>query len=277
MNGMQGRVAIVTGASSGIGAAVARRFAAAGARVVLADVQDDRGRDLAAALGPACGYRHADVSLEHDMRMLVERTLSEYGRIDCLVNNAGIAGPGGGIEQIRPEAWDAVMAVLLRGTYLGMHFVAPAMKARGRGSIVNVASVAGFRAGYGSHIYSAAKAAVMQLSVTVAMELGESGVRVNCVCPGAIATPLFGKAAGLGPDEADATVPALRQMLSQAQPIRRAGEADDVAEAVLWLAGDASAFVNAHCLVVDGGLTGGKPWSAVQETRARMRQAFGQA
>lgn len=277
MGAMQDRVAIVTGGASGIGAAVAQCFVESGATVVLADVQDDRGRRLAERLGPRCRYLHTDVSREQDMSALVAGTLAAHGRLDCLVNNAGIAGPGGGIEQIRPESWDAVMAVLLRGAYLGMHFAAPVMKSQGRGSIVNVASVAGFRAGYGSHIYSAAKAAVMQLTVTVAMELGESGVRVNCVCPGAIATPLFGKAAGLGPDEAEATVATMRQMLAKAQPIQRAGEADDVAQAVLWLASDASAFVNAHSLVVDGGLTGGKPWSAVVETRARMRAAFDQA
>lgn len=271
MSVLQDRVAIVTGGASGIGSAVVRRFIEAGATVLVADVQDDRGQRLAAALGPRCHYRHADVSREQHMAALVGAAVQVHGRLDCLVNNAGVAGPGGGIAQIQPEQWDAVMAVLLRGAYLGMHFAAPVMQAQRSGSIVNVASVAGFRAGYGSHIYSAAKAALMQLTVTVAMELGEDGVRVNCVCPGAIATPLFGKAAGLGPDQADATVPAMRQLLAQAQPIRRAGEADDVAQAVLWLASDAAAFVNAHALVVDGGLTGGKPWSAVQETRARIK------
>ncbi len=274
MGVLQGRVAVVTGGASGIGAATARRFVEAGARVVLADVQDDRGRQLAAELGACCGFRHVDVSRELDMQALITATQAEFGRLDCLVNNAGIAGPGGGIEQIQPDSWDAVMAVLLRSAYLGMHFAAPVMKAQRSGSIVNIASVAGFRAGYGSHIYSAAKAAIMQLTVTVGMELGESGVRVNCVCPGAIATPLFGKAAGLGPDEADATVGTIRQMLARAQPIARAGEADDIAQAVLWLSSDAAAFVNAHALVVDGGLTGGKPWSAVMETRARLREAL---
>lgn len=274
MDSMQGRVAIVTGGASGIGAATGRLLAQAGAIVVLADVQDDRGRRLAAELGGRCRYQHADVSREDDMQALIEGVHGEHGRIDGLVNNAGVAGPGGGITQIRPDSWDAMMAVTLRGVYLGLHFAAPIMKAQGRGSIVNMASVAGFRAGYGSHVYSAAKAAIMQLTVTVGMELGESGVRVNCVCPGAIATPLFGKAAGLGPDEADASVAPMRQLLAKAQPIQRAGEADDVARAVLWLLGDDSAFVNAHALVVDGGLTGGKPWSAVVESRSRMREVF---
>jgi NAD(P)-dependent dehydrogenase (short-subunit alcohol dehydrogenase family) len=260
MNAMQGRVAIVTGGASGIGAAVASAFIDAGATVVLADVQDDRGRRVAQALGPRCRYQRTDVSQEAPMRQLIEGTRAEHGRLDCLVNNAGVAGPGGGIAQIQPESWDAMMSVLLRSVYLGMHFAAPIMVAQGHGSIVNMASVAAFRAGYGSHVYSAAKAAIVQLSVTVAMELGERGVRVNCVCPGAIATPLFGKAAGLGPDEADSAVAPLRGMLAKAQPIQRAGEAEDVAQAVLWLAGDGAAFVNAHALVVDGGLTGGKPW-----------------
>lgn len=271
MSSMHGRVAIVTGGASGIGAAVSRAFIDAGATVVLADVQDDRGRHVAQSLGPNCLYQRADVSQEAQVRALIEGARARHGRLDCLVNNAGVAGPGGGIAQLQPDTWDAVMAVLLRSVYLGLHVAAPIMAAQGHGSIVNMASVAGFRAGYGSHVYSAAKAAIMQLTVTVAMELGESGVRVNCVCPGAIATPLFGKAAGLGPDEADRSVDALRGLLARAQPIQRAGEADDVAQAVLWLAGDDSAFVNGHALVVDGGLTGGKPWSAVQETRSRLR------
>lgn len=274
MSSMQGRVAIVTGGASGIGAAVASAFVDAGATVVLADVQDDRGRRVARELGPRCHYVRADVSQEAQVQQLIEGTHARHGRLDCLVNNAGVAGPGGGIAQIQPESWDAMMAVLLRSAYLGMHFAAPIMAAQGHGSIVNMASVAGFRAGYGSHVYSAAKAAIMQLTVTVAMELGERGVRVNCVCPGAIATPLFGKAAGLAPDEADSAVAPLRGMLARAQPIQRAGEAEDVAQAVLWLSGDGAAFVNAHALVVDGGLTGGKPWSAVLETRARMRALF---
>ncbi|MDO8372897.1 MAG: glucose 1-dehydrogenase [Polaromonas sp.] len=277
MKSLGGRVAIVTGGASGIGAAVARRFINAGATVVLADVQDDRGRRLAEALGPSCHYRRADVSREAEVQQLIQGAHAEHGRLDCLVNNAGVAGPGGGIAQIQPESWDATMGVVLRSVYLGMHFAAPIMTAQGHGSIINMASVAGFRAGYGSHVYSAAKAAIMQLTVTVGMELGESGVRVNCVCPGAIATPMFGKAAGLGPEEADAAVAPLRSALARAQPIQRAGEADDVAEAVLWLAGDGAAFVNAHALVVDGGLTGGKPWSAVLETRSRMRAIFEQA
>lgn len=276
MRSLEGRVAIVTGGASGIGAAVALRFIDAGATVVLADVQDDRGRRLAEALGPDCHYRRADVSQEADVQQLIQDTHAGYGRLDCLVNNAGVAGPGGGIAQIEPDSWDAMMGVVLRSVYLGMHFAAPLMAAQGHGSIVNMASVAGFRAGYGSHVYSAAKAAIMQLTVTVGMELGESGVRVNCVCPGAIATPIFGKAAGLGPEEADAAVVPLRSALARAQPIQRAGEADDVAQAVLWLAGDGAAFVNAHALVVDGGLTGGKPWSATLATRSRLRTIFEQ-
>ncbi len=175
---------------------MALRFIDAGATVVLADVQDDRGRRLAEALGPDCHYHRADVSQEADVQQLIQHTHAAYGRLDCLVNNAGVAGPGGGIAQMEPDSWDAMMGVLLRSVYLGMHFAAPLMAAQGHGSIVNMASVAGFRAGYGSHVYSAAKAAIMQLTVTVGMELGESGVRVNCVCPGAIATPIFGKAAG---------------------------------------------------------------------------------
>jgi NAD(P)-dependent dehydrogenase (short-subunit alcohol dehydrogenase family) len=148
-----------------------------------------------------------------------------------------------------------------------MRFAAPPMVAQRSGCILGTASVAGLQAGFGSHVYSAAKAAVIQLTRSVAAELGEHGVRVNCLCPGAIATPIFAKAAGCSPEEADAGLPALRELLADQQPLPRAGTPEDVAEAALWLAGDAASFVTGHALVVDGGLTVGRRWS---EARARF-------
>ncbi|MCW5633624.1 MAG: glucose 1-dehydrogenase [Rubrivivax sp.] len=275
MKRLQDKVAIVTGGASGIGEATARLFAAEGAAVVIADVQDDRGRRLAHALGEPAVYRHADVSRESDVMAFVELALERFGRLDVLFNNAGFGGPGGGIEELEADGWDATMAVLLRGVFLGMKHAAPVMKRQGSGSILSTASVAGLRAGHGPHIYSAAKAAVIHLTRTVAMELGECGVRVNCLCPGGIATPIFGKGFGLAPEEADATVQTMRGMLAHMQPIQRAGEPEDVAAAALWLASDEAAFVNGHALVVDGGLTGGRLWSDSQQRRAVMRSALG--
>jgi NAD(P)-dependent dehydrogenase (short-subunit alcohol dehydrogenase family) len=152
---------------------------------------------------------------------------------------------------------------------------APIMKQQGSGSIVSTASVAGLQAGYGPHIYSAAKAAVIHLTRSVAMELGESGVRVNCICPGGIATPIFGEALGVSGAEADRVAETMRVLPTARQPIQRAGLPEDIARAALWLASDDSSFVNGHALIVDGDLIGGRMWSVVQEQREQLRAALG--
>ena len=149
------------------------------------------------------------------------------------------------------------------------------MKRQGAGSIISTASVAGLRTGLGPHIYSAAKAAVIHLTHSVAMELGEHGVRVNCICPGAIATPIFGKSMGLTPEKADEIIPMMKGVLENFQPIKRPGVPDDIARAALWLASDESTFVNGHALVVDGGVIGGRPWSESQLRREKLRSALG--
>jgi NAD(P)-dependent dehydrogenase (short-subunit alcohol dehydrogenase family) len=251
-----------------------RLFVAEGASVVAADIQDERGRQLAAELGPRAAYVHADVSREADVKAAVGETVKRFGRLDCLFNNAGYAGVGGSIEQIDAAGFDETIGVLLRGVFLGMKHAAPVMKGQGSGSIISTASVAGLRTGLGPHVYSAAKAAVIHLTHSVAMELGESGVRVNCICPGGIATPIFGKAFG-APERAEEIASLMKGVLPQMQPIRRSGLPDDIAQAALWLAGDESSFVNGHALVVDGGLIGGRPWSEVQERRAMLRTALG--
>ena len=275
MGKLEGKVAIVTGGASGIGAASARLFAKEDARVLVADVQDEKGAKLAAELGSSAAYRHADVARESDVKALVDEALSRFGRLDCIFNNAGLAGVAGPIEQTPLEGFEATMGVLLRGVFLGMKHAAPVMKKQGSGSIISTASVAGLQAGMASHTYSAAKAAVIQLTRSVAMELGEAGVRVNCICPGGIATPIFGKAFGLDDDGADRVAKMMRTALAQLQPIQRAGLPDDIAQAALWLASDDSSFVNGHALVVDGGLTGGRKWSEVEQRRAALRAALG--
>jgi len=274
MTRLQGKVAIVTGAASGIGEAITRRFAADGAQVVAADVQDARGRVLVASLGGEASYQHCDVSHEPDLRALVAHAVERFGRLDVLVNNAGSPGPGGPVADIDADAFDAAVGVLLRSVFLGIKHAAPVMKRQRSGSIVSTASVAGLRTGYGPHVYSAAKAAVIHLTHSVAMELGESGVRVNCICPGGIATPIFGKGLGLGPEAADRTVPLMKQVLAGMQPLRRAGLPEDIANAAAWLAGDESSFVNGHALVVDGGLTGGRMWSEVLQRRGELEAAL---
>jgi len=274
MTRLQGKVAIVTGAASGIGEAIARRFAADGANVVVADVQDTRGQALVASLGGEASYLHCDVGREDAVRALVEHALERHGRVDVMVNNAGSPGPSGPIEGIDVDAFDAVVGVLLRSVFLGIKHAAPVMKRQGSGSIVSTASVAGLRTGFGPHIYSAAKAAVIHLTHSVAMELGESGVRVNCICPGGIATPIFGKGYGLAPEAADRSVPLMKQVLAGMQPLRRAGLPEDIANAAAWLASDDASFVNGHALVVDGGVIGGRLWSELQQRREMMETAM---
>jgi NAD(P)-dependent dehydrogenase (short-subunit alcohol dehydrogenase family) len=275
MGKLDGKVAVITGGASGIGDATVRLFVQEGCRVVIADVQDDRGARLAEELGKSASYLHADVSQEAHVSGAIAHAVSRFGRLDCLFNNAGAGGVAGPIEEIPVDGFDRTMGVLLRGVFLGMKHAAPIMKRQGGGSIVSTASVAGLQAGYGPHVYSAAKAAVVHLTRSVAMELGESGVRVNCICPGGIATPIFGSALGLAAPEADRVAELMKTLLATRQPIQRAGLPEDIARAALWLASEESSFVNGHALIVDGGLTGGRMWSVVQEQRQQLRAALG--
>jgi len=261
---LQGKVAVITGAASGIGEATARLFAFEGAAVLLADINDEKGEKLAADIARSGGqatYVHADVAREADVKAMIDAAVSRHGRLDTIFNNAGFAGTTGPIAEIPVEEFDATMGVLLRGVFLGVKHAAPILAAQGSGTIINTASVAGLRAGYAPHVYSVAKAAVIQLTRTVAMELGEKGVRVNCICPGGIATPLLANGfAGEGMDEASA-MELVKQTIAMFQPLQRAGLPEDIASAALWLASEESSFVNGHALVVDGGLTGGVLWS----------------
>jgi len=275
VNRLAKKVALVTGGASGIGEATVRLFVAEGAAVVIADVDADGGRRLAAELGAGAAHVRADVSREADVAGAVADTVARFGRLDCIFNNAGYAGVGGRIEDVPVGGFDETLGVLLRGVFLGMKHAAPVMKRQGGGSIISTASVAGLRTGYGPHVYSAAKAAVIHLTRTVAMELGEHGVRVNCICPGGIATPIFPKGLGLPLERYEETIRQMKGVLENLQPIRRSGVPEDIAHAALWLASDESTFVNGHALVVDGGLSGGRMWSESVLRRSALRAALG--
>jgi len=275
MSRLANKVALITGGASGIGEGTVRLFAREGASVVIADILDDNGARLAGELGARAAYVHTDVSREADVQGAVAETVRRFGRLDCIFNNAGFGGVGGRVEAIDIAGFDQTIGVLLRGVLLGMKHTAPVMKRQGGGSIISTASVAGLTAGFGPHVYSAAKAAVIQLTKTVAMELGEHNIRVNCICPGAIATPIFGKGLGMSAEQAEAIVPQMKGILENVQPIKRSGLPEDIAHAALWLASDDATFVNGHALVVDGGLTGGRSWSESQFRRAALRQALG--
>ena len=277
MGQLESKVAIVTGATSGIGRRTVERFVEEGARVVFCGRREALGVELERALGREhCRFERADVTLEPDVVRVVEACVKTYGRVDCLFNNAGGPAPIGGIETVPAEGFDAAMATLVRSVMLGMKHVAPLMLRQRSGSIINNGSIAGVRAGYStSMVYSAAKAAVVHLTTCVAMQLGEANVRVNCISPGGIATGIFGKALGLPMEAAEKSAEAVKAGLEKLQPIPRAGMTDDIANAAVFLASDASSFINGHNLVVDGGVTGGRQWSVAQQGYQAMRQAFG--
>ena len=257
MSELQGKVAVITGGASGIGESAARLFVAEGAKVVIADMQQERGAALAEELGPAALFRQVEVRQEAEVKAAVDLALETWGRLDCMFNNAGFGGVLGPIEDTPAEDFDLTMDVLVRGVFLGMKHAVPTMKKQGSGSIINTGSIAGVTAGRGPIIYSAAKAAVVHLSKVTAMELGEHSIRVNCLCPGYIATPLSANTVGR-PDE---LIAKQHHTYAVRQPIPRAGLPEDIAQMALFLASDRSSFVTGQALVVDGGAATGVMWS----------------
>lgn len=259
MGRMDGKVAVITGGASGIGEATVRLFVEEGARCVIADVQDDRGTALESELGGLAAYRRTDVTQEGDVKAAIALAASKFGRLDCIFNNAGVVGTVGPIEDTPADEYDLTMNILLRGPFFGMKHAAPVMKSQGTGgSIISTASVAGVAGGDGPHIYSVAKAGVMHLTRSVALELAEHGIRVNAICPGGIVTPLITQ----GIPNVEQAEGMARAALKNFQPIRRAGEPQDIAYTALWLASDESTFVTGQSIIVDGGLTSGRQWSA---------------
>jgi NAD(P)-dependent dehydrogenase (short-subunit alcohol dehydrogenase family) len=272
MGRLDGKIAIITGATSGIGLRTTEIFVEEGARIVIAGRRAKEGEAIAKRLGPACVFRQADVTQEDQVKALIDLAVERSGRIDCLFNNAGGPAPTGGIEDIPAEGFDAAIALLLRSVVLGMKHAAPVMRRQGGGSIINNGSIAGTRAGYSSSlIYGAAKAAVIHLTRCVAMELGESNIRVNSISPGTIVTGLLGKALGLPVEAAERTTGIASERYAKNQPIPRAGLPEDIARAAVFLASDESSFVNGHDLVIDGGVIGGRNWTQQQEGLKALR------
>jgi NAD(P)-dependent dehydrogenase (short-subunit alcohol dehydrogenase family) len=274
MGRLDGKVAVITGAASGMGKAAALLFAREGARVVLADLNAAGGAAAAqeaSAAGPKCVFQRTDVSAEADVAALVARALAEFGRLDVMFNNAGIGGAVGPLEHIEVDDWDRTQAVCLRGVFLGIkHAIAP-MRAQGGGAIVSTASIAGIDGFAGLHAYCAAKAGVVNVTRSAAIELAADKIRVNCIAPGGVSTPILGGGAAFNKAAADA-------MLVHAQPLPLAGQPEDIAEAALFLASDAARFVTGHCLVVDGGATAGAVSTARragQETTRPQRSFAG--
>ena len=249
------KVALITGAASGMGAATARMFAAEGARVLIADLQEDAGQALAEELGDAGIFARCDVSVEADVANAVAGVADRWGRLDCIFNNAGFGGAIGPIDETSIEDFDITMDVLVKGVFFGMKHAAPIMKRQQGGSIISTASMAARTGGWSPHLYSAAKAAVIALTRSVALEMAEWNVRVNCISPGVIETPL-----AVGRGFTPEAIERFRGEMAGQQPLDRVGEPDDIAHCALWLASDESTFVSGQDLVVDGGFSAGRPW-----------------
>ena len=245
---LEGKVAIITGAASGIGKATAQLFRAEGATVVAADRAE--GDNLVSV----------DAGSEADVERLVEQTAADFGGIDIFFANAGVSGGLAGLFDQSPADFEEILRVNLIGPWLAIKYAAPHMKQRGGGSIVCTASVAGIRAGAGGVAYSASKAGVINLVKTAAAQLCDSNIRVNAICPGLIETGMtqgiYDMARAAGKETA----------IGQLNPLRRGGEPREIAEVALFLASDQSSYVNGHALVADGGLSISHPF---------MRQAYG--
>ena len=274
---VRGKVAVITGAASGFGAATARLMAAEGAKVVLGDLQEDKGAQVADEIGDSALFRPCDVSREEDVAGLVDAAVERFGRLDVMFNNAGIVGAVGPIDQITLEEYEFTMGVLLRSVFLGMKHAARVMKPQESGVILSTSSIAGVMGGLGPHVYAAAKSAIVGLTRNVAAELGPWGVRAVAIVPGNHATPMT---ADVSVGDHTAVDAALEKFRISKTPIRgRPGLAEDIAHAALWLASDDAGFVSGTAIVVDGGLTTGSKEAADrgQGTFATKRPLIRQA
>jgi NAD(P)-dependent dehydrogenase (short-subunit alcohol dehydrogenase family) len=251
-NRLAGKVAVITGGASGMGLATVHRFLAEGASVVVGDLNAEAGQKMVADAGGTSALRFlkTDVSEEAEVEALLRSAAEQFGRLDIVFNNAGIGGAYGPLVETAVEHWDLTFAVLTRSVFLGIKHGARIMIEQGSGgSIINTASVAGIVSGAGPQAYSAAKAAVINLTSTAAYELARHRIRVNAICPGVIFTPL---AMGRHPDR-------LAETVEHVQPWPEQGSGDDIAGCALWLASDDAGFVTGDAIRVDGGLLAAGP------------------
>ena len=262
---VDGQVAIVTGAAQNIGRAIARVLAESGARVLLTDIQDERGEAAAEAIragGGEASYARADVGQEDDIRRMVDTAVERYGRLDILVNNAHWEAHGT-VEEVSLADWDRSLRVLLTAAYLGTKYAAPAMREAGGGSIVNISSVHAFRVSAAYPTYQTAKAGLLHLTRQIAYDYGPQGIRCNAICPGAI-PPDETRAARID----DPTWTARHYLHNR---LRRVGATQDIANAVLFLCSEAAGFITGHALVVDGGMLLPFTFAGLREFRDQLK------
>ena len=255
---LAGKVAVITGGTSGIGEATVELFVEQGAKVVLTGRSKDKGEAMAARLGDAARYVEGDVRREEDIKRAIDTAVNEWGRLDCLFNNAG-AGMGGTLETVTREQILDAFDLLYASVLLGIKHAVPVMKKQESGAIINNASVAALRTNYGGFLYSSAKAAVRQLTKVAGMELAPWGITVNSIAPGGIATPIFfggsERAKDMEQGHIEASMAKLEKNLASATPMQRSGHAIDIAYGALYLASDDGKFVNCHDLVIDAGMS----------------------
>lgn len=255
MGQLDGKVAVVTGAASGIGAATVRRFAAEGAAVVIADINDEGGEAVAKALrdgGARAQFRHTDVTSLADLQAAVAAAVSSYGGLDVIHNNAAASG-GGYVHEIDEVTWDHSLKIMLTGVFYGMKAAIPAMLERGGGSIVNTSSIEGIVAEIMAAPYNTAKAGMINLTRTVAIEYGRKKIRANCICPGVVDTPMF--------ELILQVCPKTREQIAAAHALGRILRPEEIANVALFLASEQSSAITGTAVVVDGGLISNSPIS----------------
>jgi NAD(P)-dependent dehydrogenase (short-subunit alcohol dehydrogenase family) len=248
---VEGKVALVTGGASGIGRATALTFAREGAKLVVADMNADGGQQTVHMItenGGEATFVQVDVSQATAVKAMISQTVETYGRLDCAFNNAGIEGTTMvSTVEYKEDDWNRVLSINLTGVWLCMKYEIPHMRTQGGGAIVNTASVAGLVGARGAgSAYAASKHGVVGLTKTAALEYAQQGIRVNCVCPGVIRTPMM--------ERMLTRHPALEHRYIDAEPVGRLGTPEEIAEAVVWLCSDAASFVTGHAMTVDGGM-----------------------
>ena len=271
----EGKRAVVTGGASGIGRATAQRLADEGAYVLVGDIDEGEGRALAAQSDGRIDFRRCDVTDAAEIAALMQAA-HDGGGLDIVFNNAGAGGAREPIDEIAPEDWDRTMALLLRSVALGIRYAAPLIAQRGGGAIVNTSSVSALGTGYAPTAYSTAKAGVLHLTKLAAANLAKDSIRVNAVVPGFIATGIFTRHLEIEDAHREQADKMIAQAAADAQPIRRAGRAEDIAAAVAFLASDDAAFVTGTHILVDGGLTIGTraSWDPTQPSLLAALEAF---
>jgi NAD(P)-dependent dehydrogenase (short-subunit alcohol dehydrogenase family) len=241
---------VVTGGASGIGEATVRALVAEGGRVVIADLQEERGRELVSELGSSVVFHNTDVTREEDIAGAIDFAQTNFGPLTGMVNNAGIVGAVGSIMDTTAEAFDHTMSILSRAVFLGIKHAARAMKPQGRGSIVSLASTAGVMGGLGPHVYTMAKHGVVGLTKSTACELARLGIRVNAVAPGGTVTPMTN---ALGDNDPESTA----EFIASGSPLGFACMPEDIARGILYLLSDDARYTTGHTLVIDAGQTTG--------------------